>query len=612
MKPLTEQDWITTVKPGSRVFIGSGAACPHALIGHMLEQYPSFQDIELVHILTLGDCPWATAKYERNIRTNSFFLGPQVRDSVNQGRADYTPCFLFEIPRLFTSGTVPLDVALIQVSPPDDSGNCTLGVSVDVVAAACRSASIIIAQVNPKMPRTYGETVLPVERIDYFLEKEEDLLEVKFNPPDDTTQQIGRYVAQLVDDGSTLQVGIGQIPNAVCAALKHHNDLGMHSEMLGDGAMELMKTGVINNKQRSLSPGISTVSFAMGSQALYDFVHENTGIEFYPSEHTNNPVNIALNPQMVAINSGLQVDLTGQVVADSIGHEFYSGIGGQVDFIRGAALSPEGKAIIALPSTALSGTVSRIVPNLEEGAGVVTSRGDVQFVVTEFGIATLRGRTIRERALELIQIAHPDFREKLLDCVRQRHWVPAYQHDTPKPMHDIAGMESKKLEREGETYILRALHPSDERSLQEFFYSHTRSTIHMRYGYEIKDMDRERAYRLVNVDQEQDLALAVLQTQGPRQVIHAVGRYYLDPTENSAEFAFVVSEEKRRHGLASALFAEMIHIAKKRCLKSLWGIISRDNQPMQELVRKMGGKIVGIDNESIVEGRIALEVAAGN
>jgi len=573
----------------------------------MLRQYASLKDIEIVHILTLGDCPWARFEYERNIRTNSFFLGPQIRDSVNQGRADYTPCFLFEIPSLFTRGTLPLDVALIQVSPPDDNGNCTLGVSVDVVAAACRSANKIVAQVNANMPRTYGETVLSVDHIDYFLEVEADLPEVKFNQPDETVQQIGRYVAQLVEDGSTLQVGIGQIPNAVCAALKNHNDLGMHSEMLGDGPMELMKAGVINNKQRSMSPGKSTVSFAMGSRALYEFVHENTEIEFYPSEYTNNPVQIALNQKMVSINSALQVDLTGQVVSDSIGHAFYSGIGGQVDFIRGAALSAEGKAIIAMPSTALSGTVSRIVPHPDEGTGVVTSRGDVQYVVTEFGVATLRGRSIRERALELIQIAHPDFRQELLNCARSRNWVPAYQFDTPKPIDDIEGMESKKIARDGATFILRALHPSDERCLQEFFYSHNQSTIHMRYGYEIKDMDRERAYRLVNVDQKQDLALAVFQTQGPRQVIHAVGRYYLDPAENSAEFAFVVSEEKRRLGIASELFAQMIHIAKKRGLKSLWGMISRANQPMQELVRKMGGRIVAIDNESVVEGRIALE-----
>lgn len=607
MKPLNSQHWSAIVEPGSRVFIGSGAACPHALIQDMLTQYYQLKDLELVHILTLGDAPWAHFDYERNIRVNAFFLSQDTREAVQLGRADYTPCFLSEVPALFTQGILPLDVALIMVSPPDEDGFCSMGVSVDVVSSACRSAKRIVAQINPHMPRTFGESLIHQDKIEAFIEHSEPLPEIDFSLSTDTTRQIGRYVAQLIDDGSTLQLGMGHIPDAICEALSSHKNLGMHTEMFGDGAMRLMKQGVINNSRRSVSNGKTTTSFCMGSRELYQFVDNNSDIEFLPSEKTNNIVKIALNENMVSINSALQIDLTGQVVADSIGERFYSGIGGQVDFIRGAALSRGGKAIIAMPSTAAGGSISRIVAQLDEAAGVVTSRGDVQYVVTEYGIATLHGRSIRERALELIQIAHPQFREALLDKTRTRQWVPNYQHDAPHAIHDIEGLESKKLTLGKGSYTMRTLNPSDQRNLQEFFYSHNHDTIHLRYGYEVTDMNKERAYRLVNVQQDHDLALGIFEMQGPRRVIHAVGRYYLEPTEEAAEFALVVREEKRRLGMAETLLVQLIHIAKKRQLNELWAFVLKENQPMLELVKKLGGQIQPIDNQGIVKASFTLK-----
>ncbi|WOO40200.1 GNAT family N-acetyltransferase [Rubellicoccus peritrichatus] len=603
MKELTAKDWLSIVRPGSRVFIGSGAACPQALVSRMMKDHHSLCDVEIVHILTLGDCPWVKPEFSENITTNALFLGEQTREAVYENRADYTPCFLSEIPRHFLSGVMPIDVALISVSPPDDKGICSLGVSVDIVLAASRSARTVVAQVNPRMPRTYGKSEISVEAIDYFMENDESIPECPTTEPDEVASQIGRYVAQLVDDGSTLQLGIADITNGICAELRGHKHLGLYTEMLGDGAMHLMKQGVIDNTLCTVHKGKAVASFCFGSSELYDFVDQNSAIEFHPSEVTNSPLLIAQNHKMVSINSALQIDLTGQVAADSFGYRFYSGIGGQVDFIRGAAMGLDGKSIIALPSTANNGTVSRIVAQLDEATGVVTSRGDVQYVVTEFGIASLRARSIRERVLELIQIAHPDFRDDLMKVARERHWVPIYQDYTPPVVTEIEGLESKKIELRGTSYLLRPLHPSDQRKLQDFFYSHSSETIHQRYGYHPGRMTRERAYQLINVDQKRDMAIGIFEWQGARQIIRAVGRYFSDDDPTSAEFAVVVDESKRRIGMGNVLMETLVNFAESQGIQRLWGLVNRDNIGMVELAKKYGASskvIVGGDAYEVV------------
>jgi 4-hydroxybutyrate CoA-transferase len=350
-----------------------------------------------------------------------------VREAVNECRADYTPVFLSEVPDLFRSGRIPLDAALIQVSPPDTHGYCSLGISVDVVMAAVENARYVIAEVNPNMPRTHGETFLHVSRIDAFVPSDCPLLELPRPRQNEVAQRIGRHIAGLIDDGSTLQMGIGAIPDAVLACLGDKRDLGIHTEMFSDGIIPLVETGVINGRCKSVHRHKIVASFCMGTRALYDFVHDNPAVEFLPTEYVNDPFVIAQQTKQVAINAAIEVDLTGQVCADSIGERFYSGIGGQVDFLRGAARSQNGKPIIALPSTATlkDGTrVSRIVPTMKNGAGVVTSRGDVHYVVTEWGVAYLHGTSIRERAFALIQIAHPDFRAGLMAAATARHLVP--------------------------------------------------------------------------------------------------------------------------------------------------------------------------------------------
>jgi acyl-CoA hydrolase len=466
MKSCTLNDWSQFIKNGSRIFIGSGAACPHTLVSQLLQQVNQFHGLEIIHILTLGETPWSDAKYKDNLKINSFFLGPGSRDAVTRGEADYTPCFLSEIPRLFDEGIVLPDVALIQVSPPDQHGYCSLGVSVDVVAAACRNARYVIAEVNDKMPRTLGQSFIHSSKISAYIETSEEIIEHPRPVLDDITLQIGRHVSLLIEDASTLQMGIGKIPDAVLHYLGDRKDLGIHTEMFSDGLLELYKKGAITNKYKKINPGKTITSFCFGTRELYDFVDNNPHVEFHPSEYVNLPVNIASNDKMISINSAIEIDLTGQVVADSIGHRFYSGIGGQVDFIRGAGMSLGGKPIIALPSTAAGGKVSRIVPRLSEGSGVVTSRGDVHYVVTEYGIATLRGRSIRERALELIQVAHPDFRDALMEEVREHFWVPNYQQACPVTVPELGNVEVKQFEVDSRQYYLRPLKPSDQRRLQ--------------------------------------------------------------------------------------------------------------------------------------------------
>ncbi|MBF0448457.1 MAG: GNAT family N-acetyltransferase [Magnetococcales bacterium] len=587
-KPKKLEDWRTYLKSGARIFLGSNAACPHTLMSLLLKQASHFKDVEVVHILTLGGSPWAGEKYRHSFKVNSLFLGPGSREAVASGVADYTPCFLSEIPSLFKEGILPIDVALIQVSPPDSQGYCSLGVSVDVVSSACRSARVVIAQINRAMPRTFGRSFIPFSMIDAYIEVDEPILELPAKPQDEITLSIGHNVAMLIEDGSTLQMGIGRIPDAVLQSLQGHHRLGIHTEMFSDGLVDLMEKGVVDNSRKTLHAGKVITSFCMGSKRLYDFVHENPHVEFHPSEYTNHPAIISQNDRMIAINSAIEVDLSGQVVADSVGSRLYSGIGGQVDFIRGAAQSKNGCPIIALPSTAKNGTVSRIVPSISPGSGVVTSRGDVHYVVTEYGIASLRGKSIRERALELIQIAHPDFREELLRQVRTHYWVPDYQVARPTRVVELGDSGMIKLKMKQKKFFLRPLRASDERILQEFFYSHTQETLMLRYRYGINRMSREKAYTLVNVDQTKDLALCLVRRRGPKERIHAVGRYYHIEQGNYGEVAFVVRESSRKNGLADELLKKMIAIARIRKLSRLVALVRTDNKPMLKVLKKNG------------------------
>jgi acyl-CoA hydrolase len=413
---------VASIRSRTNVFIHGAAATPTPLI-EALAARRDLADVRLYHLHTAGPAPFAEPGREKEFLSNSLFVGAPLRPAVASGQADYVPIFLSDIPGLFTSGLVRLDAALLQLSPPDEHGLCSLGTSADAAKAAADTARIVIAEINEQMPRTHGNNVVPFSRIDAFIATDRPLHEHKAGPETPTDARIGELVAGLVDHGSTLQVGIGGIPDAVLARLHDKHDLGVHTEMFSDRIIDLVNSGAVTNRHKAIGRGRIVTSFINGTRRLFDFVHDNPLVAFYPCDWTNDTSIIRQNPKVVAINSAIQIDLTGQVCADSIGHRIYSGIGGQMDFIRGAALSPGGKAVIALPSTASGGRVSRIVGQLAAGAGVVTTRGHVHWVATEYGVVNLHGKSLRERGEALISIAHPDYRAELRrDFAAVRHF----------------------------------------------------------------------------------------------------------------------------------------------------------------------------------------------
>jgi 4-hydroxybutyrate CoA-transferase len=421
-KLRSAEDALHCVQSGMRVYIQPGCAEPETLVEALMQRGPFVEDVELVHMLTMGTAPYVAPEMAGHFRHNAVFIGANVRDAINNGRADYTPIYLSEIEELFESGAMPLDVALVQVSPPDSHGYCSFGVGVDTTLTAAKEARYVVAQVNDQMPRTYGDSFIHVNDIDVVVESSRPLCAMKKPEITELHIAIARNVASLIEDGSVLQTGIGGIPDAVLPLLTDRKDLGVHSELVSDGVIPLIEAGVITGERKNFKPRKIIVGFILGSKSIFDFVDNNPIFEFHPTAYVNDPGLIARNDRMVAINSALQVDLTGQVCSDSIGNQFYSGIGGQVDFLRGSSRSKGGKPIIAISSTAKGGAISRIVPMLSPGAGVVTSRGLVRYVVTEFGVAYLHGKSIRERAQALIEIAHPKFREELYTYCEQTNW----------------------------------------------------------------------------------------------------------------------------------------------------------------------------------------------
>ncbi len=412
-KLCSADEAVSLIRSGQRIYVGGGAGYPQELIRALVRRAPELEDVELVHILTLGEAPTAAPGMEKHFRHNALFVGHNVRKAVQEGRADATPIFLFEVPRLFLSGQMPLDVALIQVGPPDEHGFCSFGVEVGCTKPAAEAARLVIAEVNRQMPRVLGDSFIHVSRLDRIVEVDYPIPEFPQGGSSPVHERIADFIADMIPDGATLQTGIGSIPDAVLRKLRDKRDLGVHTELFSDGVIDLVEAGVITNARKTFHPGKIVAGFLFGSKRLYEFVHDNPIVELHPTHYVNDPFNIARNERMVAINSAIEVDLTGQVCADSIGPRIYSGFGGQLDFIRGAAYSKGGIPIIALPSTAKGETISRIVPQLKPGAGVVTTRADVHYVVTEYGVAYLHGKSLRERAKALIRIAHPKFREEL-------------------------------------------------------------------------------------------------------------------------------------------------------------------------------------------------------
>ena len=587
-KVVDAETAVSLIKNGSRVFVGTGCGEPQHLIRTMVEDLNT-QDIMVYQMLS-----WTFANYVddpkflKRFSLKLFFISHDMRKAAFEGNIDYVPTYLSQIPRYFANHRIGLDVALIQVSPPDKYGYCSLGVSVDITQAGAQNAKIVIAQVNPRMPRTWGESFLHVDEIDYFVEYEEPLVQaVPTLKNQEIASRIGFYVNQLVDDGATLQIGFGHLPNTILAHLSNKKDLGIHTQLITDAFLPLFENKVITNAKKTLYPGRVVASLCMGSEKLYRYVDDNPMFFFRSSEFVNDPTVIARNDNLTSISSALEVDLTGQVCSDSMGHLFYSGIGDQVDFLRGSAMSKGGFSVIALPSTAQNGSVSRIVPHLSEGAGVATTRGDVNFVVTEYGIAELSGKSIYQRVMELAQIAHPKFREELIDVAKTKHYIFADQ--LPPSQDDLIFIESYKNRltlRNGRTMEFRPLLPSDEFAYRNFFYSLQEKTIYFRFFYKMKLFSHEVVQQQwASVDYRKNMSMIGLARIAGHQEVIAIGSY-AEESESRAEVAFVVREDFQGMGIASHLLATMEKIAKANHYKAFLATVLRENTAMLHVFKK--------------------------
>lgn len=591
---------------GDRIFISTACGEPQYLVNSMIkyvENNPkALLDSEVMHVWTLGLAPYADEKYKRNFRYNSFFIGNNAREVINKGLADYSPIFLSQIPDLFRKGMVSLDVALIQTSLPDEHGFVSLGVSVDIVKAATEISRMVVAQINKNMPRVHGDGFIHISELDYIVHYDEPLLEYQDEPDTEVAKQIGKYVAKLVEDGDTIQVGYGSIPNAVLASLVNKKNLGIHTELISDGLVELMKKGVVNNSQKTINRGKTIATFCMGNKNTYEYINDNPAIEFRTVDITNNPLLIAQHKNMTAINSALEIDLTGQASAESIGHTFYSGIGGQADFMRGSVLAENGKTILTIPSTADNGKVSRIMPFLKEGAGVTLNRGDIYYVVTEYGIAYLHGKNIRERAMELIAIAHPKFRSELIKGAKERNLIYKDQaFIVGKGGEYPSDIETYRITKAGLKILLRPVKISDEPLLKEFFYSLSDSSMYKRFISTRKDMPHERLQDFVVIDYRKEMFLLATKQEYEHEMILGLGQYWIDKETHTADIAFVVLDNYHRQGIGEELLTYLTLLAKKQGLLGFTAEVLVENIPMQNLFNKAGFDIAKRINDNLYE-----------
>jgi acyl-CoA hydrolase/GNAT superfamily N-acetyltransferase len=592
-KFVTAEKAFDSIRRGDHLFIGTGCGEPQCLVqalARYVQSHPkAFFDTEVLQIWTLGVAPYADEKLKHNFRHNSFFIGDNTRDAVNQGLADYTPIFLSQVPDLFRRKFVPIDIAIVQTSPPDQNGYLSLGVSVDVTKAAVENASVVISQINVNMPRVHGDTFIHMRDIDFAVVCDEPLLEYNPTAPDVLVRQIGKYVARIVQDGDTIQVGYGSLPSAILANLEDKKHLGVHTELLSDGIVNLMKKGVIDNSEKTIDRGKTVASFCMGTSEAYEYIDDNPSIDFRPIDYTNDPLNIAKNHGMTAINMGLQIDLTGQATAESIGKTFYSGVGGQADFMRGAVMAPGGKTILAMPSTAgPNGEVSRIVPYIEEGAGVTLTRGDVHYVVTEYGIAYLHGKNIRERTMELVAIAHPRFRSQLIDEAKKLNLVYADQAFIPGKRGEYPEeLETYRTTKTGLEVFFRPVKISDEPLLKDFFYSLSDSSMYRRFISFRTDMPHERLQEFVVIDYTREIAILAVVRDGEKEDIAGLGQYTINASEHTADVAFTVRDEYQNKGIGTELLAYLTQLAKRQGLLGFTAEVLVENEPMLHVFEKL-------------------------
>jgi acyl-CoA hydrolase/RimJ/RimL family protein N-acetyltransferase len=589
---VTAEEAVAQIKPGNRVFVGTGCGQPQELVRALAARSDELADVEIIHFLSMGEAPYAHRQLAEHFRVNSFFISENVRDTIQEGLGDYTPIFLSDIPRLLNSGQLPLDAALIQVSPPDEHGECSLGIAVDIVRSASENATLVLAQVNPQMPRTRGDALIPVTDLDYLVPSDVPLLEYTPKAPTEVTRQVARNAASLIEHGSTIEVGIGRIPQAVLGFLKDRRDLGVHTEMLTDAIIDLIDSGAVTGARKTLDRGKIVASFAMGTRRLYDYLDNNETFAFHPTEYVNDPFVVARQHQMVSINVALEVDLTGQVCADSLGSKFFSGIGGQVDFNRGAARSRGGKAIIALPSTARGGEVSRIVTRLSAGNGVVTTRGDVHYVVTEHGVAYLHGKSIQERALALICIAEPGFRAQLLrEAIEAKYLRSELREVEGKIFLAPQGLRTAYLTAEGAQISFRPIHPTDMPLMQDMFYELSQQTVYYRFLSQIRYSPHKQIQNFVFVDHRREVVIVGTLPEAHGEDIIAMGSYYLDEETNLAEVAFIVRDDWQRKGIGTFMLRYLTTVARRNGIRGFTAEVLAQNRAMQAVLQKSGCKL---------------------
>ena len=592
-KRVSAQEAIGKIQPGQRVFIGSSCGEPQGLVRELVNQAHCFADLEIVRLLSLESSPLTqiAAKTEGNCFTiRSFYLGSIKPRSLERNKRFITPINLSAVPRLLKSRQLPIHVALIQVSPPDDFGWMSLGVSVDITLAGAQSADLVIAQVNPRMPRVLGRSFLHVDDVHLVVEGEEDLLTITDPPESPAARKIAEHVAKLIDDGSTIQISLGAAPRATLLALGDRKNLGIHTRYLTDAIMDLVGRGVITNRKKGFNEGKLVASAAIGSKNLYEFINDNPGIEFYPSDYVNNPGIIARNNKMVALNVAMAMDLTGQVAADALPYNNFSGVSGMMDFIRGAAEAPGGKSILMLPSTTLDGKSSRIVPFLENIA-VVVPRGDVHYVVTEYGIVNLFGKSLQERAMALISIAHPDFREDLFFQAKKIGLLGP-ERSLSESIFGIYPLKVEEIrEVDGKKVFLRPSKPTDERLIQEHFYTMDKDDVISRFMHEKLLFPRHDLVDMAQVDYIQNMTIVAVVGEVGFERIVALGGYFFEPARNMAEVAFSVLKDWQGLGLSSLIIRKLADAARENRISGLTAYTQPSNQRMIKLFRSLPYKV---------------------
>jgi acyl-CoA hydrolase/RimJ/RimL family protein N-acetyltransferase len=589
-KLVTAEAAVSNIRSGARIFVGTACATPRSLIRALEESTTPLDDIQLIHFLTDGAIPLEGGAHRTNFRHTSFFVGSDVRKAVNQGDADYVPISIANVPRLIENGRIPIDVALIQISPPEEDGFASLGVSVDIAKNVIRKAKKVIAEINPNMPRTLGDSLVHVSDIDYFVSVDTPVIEYLHKPAEEVGQQIARYVARIIEDGSTLQIGLGRIPSEMLKYLTDRRDLGVHSDVITDSIIDLMERGVITGEAKSVNKGQVVTSYCMGTRRLYDLIDKNPVFAFHPIDYVCNHSLISSMNRFVSVTQAFAIDLTGQVCADQFQGEFYGGVSTQPDFVRGAAASRGGKPIICMHSTSDDGTVSRIRPALLMGEGVTIPRSDVHYVVTEYGCAYLFGKSVRDRALSLIELAHPSFRAWLLDEAKRLGYVRSDQTLKSKGAYPVE--EEREVElKNGTKVLLRPAKASDAKMIQDLFYRLSKEDVYTRFFRFLKSLSVSEAEHFTNVDYESEAAfLAVV---GERENEEVVGSccYFLNPTTNLAEVAYMIRQDWQGVGLGLLLQDYLTRHAKAQGIRGFTAEILMENQKMLNLARRASEKM---------------------